>query len=191
MNIYVLDLNPIKCAEAHCDKHVISQCVEYTQILSSAHLFYNSKSKDFVCKQTEKNHINMLWVLESNRNYDWLYKVWDNLLKEYEFRFGVKHKYEDYKKYLIKNPVTRLRMQTSFKVIIPEKYQMQDAVQSYRKYYINEKDFHKFTKRTPPEWLGLKPREKTITIKPIVKKERKKRTTKKKTFVKKVMGLFG
>lgn len=33
MNIFVLDLDPVKCAEYHCDKHVIKMTLETAQIL--------------------------------------------------------------------------------------------------------------------------------------------------------------
>ena len=37
MNIFYLDPDPIACAEQHCDAHASKMCVEYAQLLSTAH----------------------------------------------------------------------------------------------------------------------------------------------------------
>ena len=35
MNIFVLDLDPTKCAEYHCDTHLVKMITEHNQILGS------------------------------------------------------------------------------------------------------------------------------------------------------------
>lgn len=37
MNVFALDLDPGQAAQWHCDKHVVKMCVEYAQLLSTAH----------------------------------------------------------------------------------------------------------------------------------------------------------
>ena len=37
MNIFYLNRNAHIAAQEHCDKHVTKMCVEYAQILSTAH----------------------------------------------------------------------------------------------------------------------------------------------------------
>ena len=38
MNIFgYLDKDPKRCAEMHCDKHVVKMILEYAQLLSTAH----------------------------------------------------------------------------------------------------------------------------------------------------------
>ena len=37
MNIFYLSDDPQICAEQHCDKHVVKMCIEYAQLLSTAH----------------------------------------------------------------------------------------------------------------------------------------------------------
>jgi len=37
MNIFYLDHNVKQCAAEHCDKHVVKMCIEYAQLLSTAH----------------------------------------------------------------------------------------------------------------------------------------------------------
>ena len=43
MNIFVLDKNPIKAAQQHCDKHVVKMIVESGQMLSTAHRILDGK----------------------------------------------------------------------------------------------------------------------------------------------------
>ena len=42
MNIFLLDLDPVKCAQAHADKHVVKMLLEACQLLYTAHwvIFY-------------------------------------------------------------------------------------------------------------------------------------------------------
>ena len=35
MNIFVLDTDPVKCAQSHCDKHVVKMVLETAQLLST------------------------------------------------------------------------------------------------------------------------------------------------------------
>ena len=37
MNIFYLDNDVAKCAEMHCDKHVVKMISEYAQLMSTAH----------------------------------------------------------------------------------------------------------------------------------------------------------
>ena len=37
MNIFYLNENPELCAQEHNDKHVVKMCIEYAQLLSTAH----------------------------------------------------------------------------------------------------------------------------------------------------------
>ena len=37
MNIFYLDSNPQKCAEYHCDKHVVKMILESAQLLCGVH----------------------------------------------------------------------------------------------------------------------------------------------------------
>ena len=37
MNIFYLDHHTQRCANQHCDKHVVKMIIEYAQLLSTAH----------------------------------------------------------------------------------------------------------------------------------------------------------
>ena len=40
MNIFVLDEDPVKAAEYHCNKHVVKMILESAQMLSTVHWSY-------------------------------------------------------------------------------------------------------------------------------------------------------
>jgi hypothetical protein len=42
MNLFFLDTDPKKCAEYHCDKHVVKMLLELVQLLYTAHHLLNS-----------------------------------------------------------------------------------------------------------------------------------------------------
>ena len=111
MNIFILDKNPKKAAEYHCDKHVVKMIVESVQLLSTSHWLmllkkYNKKLSDFkrikdakaflekTCSSNEKppykmthvNHPCTKWVCESIENYKWLFKLTYYLCFEYNKR---------------------------------------------------------------------------------------------------------
>ena len=86
MNIFYLDKDPKKCAEMHCDKHVVKMILEYAQLLSTAHRVLDGNEwADHVglYKATHKNHPSAIWARESAGNYFWLNKLFQELCKEY------------------------------------------------------------------------------------------------------------
>ena len=40
MNIFLLDTDITKCAQFHCDKHVVKMPIEYAQLLSAVMIHY-------------------------------------------------------------------------------------------------------------------------------------------------------
>ena len=44
MNIFVLDKNPVKAAEYHCNKHVVKMILEAGQMLCAAHWLHLFKN---------------------------------------------------------------------------------------------------------------------------------------------------
>ena len=92
MNIFYLSKHPADCAAQHCDQHVRKMCVEYAQMLSTAHHILDL---DYVIatiyKVTHPNHRCNVWIRESSYNYEWLYELWAALLEEYKYRFKKEH----------------------------------------------------------------------------------------------------
>ena len=168
MNIFFLDEDSKMCAQAHCDKHVIKMILEYAQMMSTSHRELDPPSEliEPMYKPTHKNHPAAVWVRESDANYKWLYDLWFWLAKEYWWRYDKIHK--TWEKLYNKLSHTPLNIPsgnfTSPPLCMPEEYKintgnsLNDAIESYRKYYIKDKSsFAKWggiveNMRQPPEW---------------------------------------
>ena len=152
MNIFVLDKKIEKCAEYHCDKHVIKMILESAQMMSAV-VRLNGYDEGY--KLTHKNHPCTIWARKSLSNYMWLFKLVERLNAEYRYRYdkGVNHKSYDMVKTL---PIPDLPVigLTPFAQAMPDQYRNKNAVKAYRDYYINEKSsFLTWTKRKTPEWI--------------------------------------
>lgn len=159
MNIFVLDTDPVTCAQYHCDKHVIKMILESVQMLSTTCSILGA---EVPYKPTHANHPCTKWVRESHENFGWLYDLVYALENEWRFRFNHPHDkrhasvvlLEEYD--LISVAATKLPAGelTPFAQAIPDEYKSSNAVQSYRNYYVKDKaHLLIYTKRTPPIWL--------------------------------------
>ena len=101
MNIFYLDHDVTKCAEMHNDKHVVKMILEYAQLLSTAHRVLDGtlidgysktgrKQKRYVLSgnldsilyaSTHINHPSAVWVRQSDKNYSWLFEMFESLLE--------------------------------------------------------------------------------------------------------------
>ena len=84
MNIFYLDEDPVLAAQMHCDKHVVKMILESAQLLSTAHLLIDGDEladERGLYKATHKNHPSSKWVRDSSENYEWLWNLFDQLLK--------------------------------------------------------------------------------------------------------------
>lgn len=89
MNIFLLDTNLERCAQYHCDKHIVKMPIEYAQILSVVareNGFENSYA------ESHKNHPCTRWAAKHGGNYAWLYQLALAVGKEYTYRYGKLHK---------------------------------------------------------------------------------------------------
>ena len=153
MNIFVLDEKVEKCAEYHCDKHVIKMILESAQMMSAV---VRLDGYDIGYKLTHKNHPCTIWARKSLSNYIWLFKLVEHLNAEYRYRYNkdVNHKSFDMVKTLPTPnlPDTGL---TPFAQAMPDQYRNKNTVKAYRDYYINEKsNLLIWTKRKTPEWIN-------------------------------------
>jgi hypothetical protein len=148
--------------------------LEYAQLLSTAHRVLDGKQyidsssgrkikrwslddsrEPALYKATHINHPSAVWVRQSKANYDWLYVMWRELIREYKYRYYKTHACEK----LIK-PLTRVPysiFDTAFTPpppAMPDHCKVQnDSIASYRKYYIVEKSrFATWKERLIPEW---------------------------------------
>lgn len=153
MNIFILDLNITKCAQYHVDKHVVKMITESAQLLSTA---VRSTGIDAGYKSTHFNHPCAKWVRESIDNYFWLWDLMCELHKEWQYRYD--HKPEKFhgaytKVHMLPRPDLPDIGLTPFALAMPDEYKTDDAVASYRSYYMNEKKhLASWKKRGQPDW---------------------------------------
>ena len=140
MNIFFLDMCPIKAARYHCDKHTVKMILEVAQMMSTAHHVYETKQAPYLYKPTHKNHPMSKWVRESMDNYNWAFNHLIALLNEFHKRRGKAHKTGEKLKYLQHNPNLPLKGLTEPPQCMPDEYKVEgDIVTSYRRYYMNDK----------------------------------------------------
>lgn len=157
MNIFVLDTDPQKAAEFHCDKHVVKMIVETAQLLSTAYHVNDpvAASKLFLYKKTHTNHPCAIWVRQSKENFNWLLNLGFFLCQEYTRRYKKFHKTNAVFNILKSNPLTIFPQKgfTSQPACMPDYCKKSDVVDSYRNYYCNEKKSFAVWKNKQPEWF--------------------------------------
>lgn len=163
MNIFYIDEDPLICASYHHDIHLRKMIVETAQLLSTAHHVNGSSvDKERIYKIAHLNHPSNIWARTSKANYEWLNRLFVCMLVEYQYRFGKNHKSD----FLLDALKTAPDFDNDFDfapppLCMPDAYKTDNAVQSYRNFYIAEKKFDKngkfmasYTKRNPPAWFS-------------------------------------
>jgi hypothetical protein len=153
MNIFILDWDLKKCAEYHLDKHVTKLCIEYAQLLCSAHWMCGNEAP---YKLTHKNHPCSIWTRNCIENYIWLCDLGLEVCKEYTYRYDKVHKSQAIIEWCAVNK-PKLRYNgdiTEHPLAMPIECKIGDAVESYRNYYVTHKvSFAKWKKREKPQWF--------------------------------------
>lgn len=169
MNIFVLDIDPQKAAQYHCNKHVIKMITETCQMLSTyandrTNIF---KPTDFVFyKSTHKHHPCTKWLSESKANVHWLTELLGNLIIEYDYRYNKPNKFivarKMYKFFSTYYFTSNIGKMTPFALAMDDQYKIifnnhnKTTVSSYRNYYKHGKTHLLiYTKRKKPSWLNL------------------------------------
>ena len=182
MNIFYLDNDVKKCAEMHNDKHCIKMILEYAQLLSTAHRVLDGTptvvrrettgrqqtryildgNRDGVLySATHINHPSAIWVRQSDKNYDWLFSLFQSLMHEYTYRYGKNHACEKllWELEVRPNNIPRGNF-TEPTPAMPDDIKVAgDSIKSYRNYYINSKTHlaswrGKINSRNIPEWFN-------------------------------------
>lgn len=86
MNVFYLDEDPAVCAQFHCDRHVIKMILESAQLLSAAHHVLGTDQTNLY-KLTHRYHPSTQWVMQCSGNYEYVYNLFVELLKEWRFRY--------------------------------------------------------------------------------------------------------
>jgi hypothetical protein len=177
MNIFVLDLDPQKCAEYHCNKHISKMVVEHCQILGSiAYTARGIRKKSEITKEFiegtfqgfprslegrphpygigYRNHPCTQWASRSRENYQWLCDLTLKMCKEYTHRYGRRHAGEDICLWYAKNmPELANEGMTPFAQAMPIHCRQENAVEAYRQYYREYKSkFAKWPVDRVPDW---------------------------------------
>ena len=141
MNIFYLHQDPVKAAEYQYNKHVVKMVLESAQILCTVHHKYMGDDADVPYKSTHKNHPSTLWAGQSAQNYEWLYRHFVALCKEYEKRYGKEHlSYTKCKDKVNMLPGGMLETGlTDMPQCMPDEYKDDCSIQAYWNYYIHGK----------------------------------------------------
>lgn len=154
MNIFVLDLDPKKAAQMHCDKHVVKMICESVQMIST--VIRKQFPDAELYKPTHRNHPCTVWAGESQENMNWLCELTQGLLNEYTIRYGKQHAsglvFEKCKPFLTKLRYNQSGL-TEFAQAMPDYCKSKHVVTAYRNYYISEKSHMLNYKIQKPDWL--------------------------------------
>ena len=168
MNIFVLDLDPVKSAQAMDCVRVPKMIVESAQMMASALLRHDTPPS--VMPRTVKGtpykggyhkHPCTVWAGDTRMNFMWLATHALALCKEYEQRFIKEH--------ACRQPIIHMIEwmenipegdYTPFAQAMPYEYKDDDAVKAYRAYYhskVNSKGGVHYRHTSPPDWwMGVK-----------------------------------
>lgn len=155
MNIFILDKDVKKCAQYHCDKHVVKQILETAQLLCGAHHMTNQSNDQVPYKLSHKNHPCAIWARESMNNYLYLCELGLALCDEYTHRYGKRHKSLEVILWCIGNrPNIPDKGLTEFAKAMPDEFKVKSVVESYRNYYRGaKKEFATWKMRETPTWF--------------------------------------
>ena len=160
MNIFYLDDDPKIAASFHCDKHVVKMILESAQMLSTAHRVLDGDeiaNSKYLYKAVSKNHPCTIWTRRNHENYEWLWKLYDNLMKEYTRRYGKHHASEQLTHALWEFPGNISHGDfTDPPQCMPDEYKVEnDTVQAFHNYYHGEKaHFAEWRLGEPCWWKG-------------------------------------
>ncbi len=166
MNIFVLDLDPEKAAQAIDCVRVSKMVTESAQMMASALRRHGATDEQMPLTKAGrpylggyKNHPCTRWAGDRRENFDWLANHAIALCREYRKRFGKTHACQkpihtmSHTGYLF-NGHCRKGMST-FAQAMPDEYKDEDAVKAYRAYYKSKVDspggVH-YRHTNPPDW---------------------------------------
>jgi hypothetical protein len=161
----------------HVDKHCVKMVLEYAQLLSTAHRYLDGiltiglsesgrKRKQYILSDkreqvlysaTHINHPSAIWVRQSDKNYSWLFEMFQSLLEEYTYRYGKKHACEKLVWALEVRPNNIPRGNfTEPTPAMPEQYKVTDnSIASYHNYYLGDKTrMFSWKNRQVPKWVA-------------------------------------
>lgn len=188
MNIFFLDIDPVKCAQYHCNSHVVKMITEHAQMMSMAIWYHDvpqamrlyaeghiMNAPAHVTGKKPRNdshlmHPCTMWVRESKKHFDWLKIMSFELSHEYYHRFGRFHNPPRHHSSYI-NCIAHLDSSNipdnpweQPPQAMPEEYRGMDAAEAYKRLYGEDKiRFAEWSNRDVPEWMMPYWRERYVT----------------------------
>ena len=172
MNIFILDKSINKCAEYHCDKHVVKMIIETCQILSAVidvNYIDEHRGKGWKSKPSQQlglpnyppahvKHPATLWAIEARGKAKWVCHHLRELCHQYYLRYDKNHKLEGctmiYEAQLKYCEFKKERKTEFVQAITNKKWHRKDPVEAYRTYYNMEKfTFAKWKLGNIPNWF--------------------------------------
>lgn len=173
MNIFYLSDSPDECASWHIDKHTTKMCIEYAQLLSTAHRLLDGTPhvlttprkktiwtlpdarEAVLYKATHPNHPSCIWTRQSDANYVWLYTLWTSLLTEYTHRYGKVHGCAKLRDALNAVPTNIPRQPfTEPPAAMPDACKRATIIESYQEYYrTHKRSFASWKHRNVPSFM--------------------------------------
>ena len=165
MNLFILSLIQKEIAKYMMDKHVSKILLEAVQMLCSAKRVLDPEDEinDRIYKLAHKNHPVTIWCRKSRQNFIWVLELVEELHNEWRYRYG--HPETKYHKSYLVSLILKENIPsedkfdetglTPFAFAMPDKYKMDDPVESYRNYYMSEEKQKIASwkkKREKPEW---------------------------------------
>jgi hypothetical protein len=106
---------------------------------------------------SHQNHPCAVWTRESDSNYNWLFKLFEECAREYQHRYGKQHKtYREQASFLSLPPRNiAAGDRTDFPQAMDDKFKVKDdSITAYRNYYLGPKAaFARWTNRSAPYWF--------------------------------------
>lgn len=137
MNIFYINEDPILAARELADDHIRKMQIESAQMCCTAHW---ETGKEAPYKRAHKNHPSTKWARESLSQYLWLVEHGLEICNEFTKRYKNTHKTKQVLLWLKNN--TPDIPDNGFKeppLCMPDIYKTDNAVMSYRKFYIEDK----------------------------------------------------
>jgi hypothetical protein len=137
MNIFYVDSNPNTAATMLADQHICKMQIESAQMCCTAHWETGSEAP---YKKAHKNHPSTIWTRNSINHYRWLVEHGLEICKEFEKRYGKKHKTEEVLLWCKNNEPSILdKGFTEPPQCMPVQYMKKDTIEAYRTFYKKEK----------------------------------------------------
>ena len=147
MNLFILSLIQREIAQSMMDKHVSKILLEAVQMLCSAKRILDPDDavNGQIYRVAHKNHPVTIWCRKSKANFEWTLDLVEELHNEWRFRYGHPDT-KFHKSYLMaqilkenmpSNDKFEVEGLTPFALAMPVEYKSDDAVESYRRYYMS------------------------------------------------------